>query len=187
MKKLLSTFLLAILILANTSVVFAEDEVLTPRQEKQQCRQDCREAHPNQENRADRQACYETCDVETDETVQTPVGEIGVEGEIKKTILPPIEKPAFLPGPNIDDNTGDSVREYVTQRFLPSIAKRLTTIVAVISLLGLVYAGILFFTAAGVTDKIDKAKKAAIYAVVGLVLSLLSFTIVQIVNLLPLG
>lgn len=103
-------------------------------------------------------------------------------------VLPPIPKPDFLPGPDFNDNTdGNSVVSYITTKFLPAISKRFITIIAVISLIVLTYSGVLFFTALGEEDKVTKARKAAIFAVVGLIIAILSFTIVQILNLLPIG
>ena len=186
MRKLLTTLLLAILVATNAQLAFAADDDPSRRDLIRACKADL--GCSDLETFSEISSCRAKCRDNADETLTvTPVGEVGAPGEVKDTILPPIEKPAFLPGPNIDDNTGEAVNKYVTQKFLPAIAKRLTTIVAVLSLLGLVYAGILFFTAAGTTERIDKAKKAAMYSIIGLVISLLSFTIVQIVNLLPLG
>jgi hypothetical protein len=102
--------------------------------------------------------------------------------------LPPILKPTLLPGPTFEENTkrtGLEVNQYITEKVFPRIAARLITVIAVISMLAIVYAGIQFFTAMGDTEKAAAGKKTAIFAVIGLVIALLSFTIVQIVTLLP--
>lgn len=104
--------------------------------------------------------------------------------------LPPIVKPDLLPGPtfqNGNKRSGQEVTDYVTTKLLPKTATRLITIVAITSMLGLVYAGITYFSAFGDTEKGTKGKSIAIYAIVGLLISLLSFTIVQIISSLPLN
>lgn len=186
MRKLITTFLFTILLLTNAQLVFADDDAPSRRDLIRECKDtnQCSE----KESFGERRDCRQACRAEASNQIEySEAGEIGNQGEERRTILPPTEKPTSLPGPNLTGNTGNDAREYIINRFLPSVAKRLTTIVAVLSLLGLVYSGILFFTAAGVSDKFDKAKKAAIYSVVGLVIALMSFTIVQIINLLPLG
>lgn len=50
---------------------------------------------------------------------------------------------------------------------------------ALAAFVGFVYAGFLYVTAYGVEEQIQKAKKILIYAVVGLVLVIVSFSIVQ--------
>jgi hypothetical protein len=104
--------------------------------------------------------------------------------------IPPIPKPSLLPGPtfrNENKRTGQEINEFVTVKFLPKLATRLITIAAITSMLGLVYGGLLFFSALGDPEKANKGKNAAIYAIVGLIISLLSFTIVQIISNLPLS
>jgi len=105
----------------------------------------------------------------------------------RKTVLPPLQKPSLLPGPDIGDGSGDEVKSYITDKFLPSISKRFITIVSVAGLLGLVYSGILFIAAIGEQEKVNKAKRAAMFSVLGLLLAILSFAIVQIITYLPLG
>lgn len=104
--------------------------------------------------------------------------------------IPPIAKPSLLPGPSFrNDNkrTGQEINEYVTVKFLPQLAIRLITIAAITAMLGLVYGGVLYFAALGDPEKATKGKNAAIYAALGLIIALLSFTIVQIISSLPLS
>jgi len=97
--------------------------------------------------------------------------------------LPDFGKPNSLPGPNISSNaSGEDIQNYVTQRVLPKIANRLITIVTLISIFGLIFAGVKFITAFGSEEEIGKAKKTALYAVIGLVVALSSFLIVSIIN-----
>jgi hypothetical protein len=110
------------------------------------------------------------------------------EEETRKEVLPPIIKPSLLPGPKFEDEnsrTGREATNYVTQKLLPMISARLLTIIAVGSLLGMIYAGVMFYLAMGDPEKMAGGKRAAIYSVVGLIIALLSFSIVQIINLLP--
>ncbi len=110
--------------------------------------------------------------------------------EDTREYIPPILKPSLLPGPTFSNDkkrTGAEVTKYVTEKALPQISSRLLTLIAVVAMIGIIYAGISFFLAAGDTDKAASAKNIAIYSIVGLVIALMSFTIVQIITLLPLN
>lgn len=130
----------------------------------------------NLETRSNRKACRSNCSQ--------------FEPEKKQEYLPPIAKPTNLPGPVFSDpnkRTGQEATTYITEKLLPKVAARMITVIAVASMLGLVFSGIQFYTAMGESDKMQKARRAAVFSVIGLVLALLSFTIVQIINLLPLS
>jgi hypothetical protein len=125
-----------------------------------------------------------TCNNQCEEQYQATDPESG-----NNEVLPPIIKPSLLPGPTFGDannRTGQEVTGYVTEKLLPKVASRLLTIMSVSSLLGLMYAGVQFYMALGDPEKMGQAKRAAIFSVIGLILALLSFSIVQIINLLPL-
>ena len=95
-------------------------------------------------------------------------------------IIPP--KSNFLPGPSEKDFKNEKgVSETLTNNVLPKIAVYLIGIVGGAAMLFLVIAGVRFSTAYGNDESIQKAKNQALYAVVGIVVALLSYTIVQIV------
>jgi len=62
--------------------------------------------------------------------------------------------------------------------------------IIIIGLLGVIvfiYAGFLYLTAQGETDKIETAKKVMIYAIVGIVVAVLGYVVVKTVNDLLVG
>ena len=171
MKKLI-LLILSSLILSITAIVPAGYAELTNQEDLQACIQECLATQTTQ-NQAAQIRCTNQCR-----------GQLG-----RESYIPPTPKPTLLPGPNFlrrDAATVGEVTDYVTIKLLPRLAARFVTFVAVVSMLGLVYAGILYFTAFGDPEKGTKAKNAAIYSVVGLILALLSFTIVQIIVSLPI-
>jgi hypothetical protein len=106
---------------------------------------------------------------------------------------PTIDKPATLPGPSAKDqiaaneaskNSQDGTTPLVTmltQNLIPRITTGLIGFVGVTAFVMLIVSGVRFVTAYGNDEAVGKAKTEAIYAVVGLVLSLLAYTIVTIV------
>jgi hypothetical protein len=95
-------------------------------------------------------------------------------------IIPP--KPDFLPGPVKADFTAEAgVSETLTKNVLPKLAVYLIGIVGGVAMLFLVISGVRFATAYGNDESVEKAKNQATWAVAGIVLALLSYTIVQII------
>lgn len=92
-----------------------------------------------------------------------------------------IPKPATIPGPT-GGGSNDALRKTLVTKVLPRIAVGMIGTVASLSLVFLVIAGIRFATAYGNDEVIQKAKKQAIYAIIGLVVALMSYTIVTIVS-----
>lgn len=138
---------------------------------------------------AELNACIEDCKTSRGEGSELECTEECRTQLSRESYIPPTPKPSLLPGPNFarqDAATVGEVTDYVTVRLMPKLAARFVTLVAVVSMLGIVYAGILYFSAFGDPEKANKAKNAAIFAVIGLVLALLSFTIVQIIVSLPI-
>lgn len=88
-----------------------------------------------------------------------------------------IPKPDTLPGP-----TGADKRKALTQGILPKLAVFMVGATASFSLLFLIISGVRFVTAYGNDEGIQHAKKQAIYAIVGLLVSLFAYTIVRIVS-----
>ncbi|MEK7665196.1 MAG: TrbC/VirB2 family protein [Patescibacteria group bacterium] len=65
---------------------------------------------------------------------------------------------------------------------LDKIAKTVATIIGSLSTIMLIVAGIMYLTSAGSPEKIGAAKKALIYAIVGMVVAVIAGTIVSIVK-----
>lgn len=104
----------------------------------------------------------------------------GAPQQFTQSIIP---KPSTLPGPKGDiTSSSDTLRKTLVNTVLPKLAVVLIGAVASLSLVFLVIAGIRFATAYGNDETVQKAKKQAIYAVVGLIISLMSYTIVTIVS-----
>ena len=58
----------------------------------------------------------------------------------------------------------------------------LLAILGFIGIIGFVIAGILYLTAAGDEGQIDKAKNAMMYSIIGVIVALIGFVIIQAVN-----
>jgi len=58
----------------------------------------------------------------------------------------------------------------------------LLAILGFIGIIGFVIAGILYLTAAGSEDQIEKAKKAVMYSIIGVVVALIGFVIIRAVE-----
>ncbi len=65
---------------------------------------------------------------------------------------------------------------------LTSIMKWLLTIVGILAVIAFVISGILYLTSAGDEDQIGRAKKAMIYAIVGVIVSLLGMIVLNAVE-----
>lgn len=99
------------------------------------------------------------------------------------TTLPILPKPELLPGPT--DPTGQSnpkdTLNYVTERLIPQASARFVTIIAVLSMIGIIFAGVKYYTAFGDDTKAESGKNIAIYSIIGLVVALMSLAIVSII------
>ena len=91
-------------------------------------------------------------------------------------------KPSNIPGPCPKTVDKDGISRTLTSSILPGIAVFLIGIVGGVSILFLVIAGVRFSTAYGNEEDVQKAKNQAIYAVVGIVVALLSYVIVEIIT-----
>jgi len=90
---------------------------------------------------------------------------------------PQIPKPSTLPGP-----TSTNTRSELVDKVLPRAAVFLIGIVGGLALLFTVIGGVRFAMAYGNDEAIEKAKKQVIYGIIGLIVALLSYTIVTIVS-----
>jgi cytochrome bd-type quinol oxidase subunit 2 len=55
----------------------------------------------------------------------------------------------------------------------------LLAIVAVLAVIGFVVAGVLYITAAGDEDQVEKAKKTMMYSIIGLIVALIGYIVVN--------
>lgn len=99
----------------------------------------------------------------------------------EKFTAPLIPKAGNLPGPDKSMVEEEGARKILSERVLPKFAISTIGFVAGLSLLFLVIGGVRFAMAYGKEESVENAKKQVIYAIIGLILALLSFTIVNIV------
>lgn len=96
------------------------------------------------------------------------------------TIAPTIPDIKTLPGPSSGMKL-ENTNQYLTSNLLPHVARTVTGLAITLSVIFMIFGAIQFLTAYGNEEKIGNAKKTIIFSVVGLVISLLSFAIVQLV------
>ncbi|MFH1533880.1 MAG: hypothetical protein ABID64_03030 [Nitrospirota bacterium] len=102
------------------------------------------------------------------------------ESTYERTIIP---KPDLLPGPDEATQKGQGGAENILiDTILPYYAVGFIGFVGILSVLFLLIAGVRFATAYGNDESIQKAKDQAMYALIGLVLALLSYTIIRIIT-----
>jgi len=107
--------------------------------------------------------------------------------ETKGYRIPIIPRPDGLPGldPSKTENP-EQARAYFLGTFLPRVTQFLLTMMSVAAFVMLLYAGFIYFSSFGDSEKAGEAKNIIIYAVVGLVVAMLSFAIVQIISSIKL-
>lgn len=89
-----------------------------------------------------------------------------------------IPKPNFLPGPEVSGSKTE--RETLTTKFLPKLTVTIIGFAGVAALIVLLISGVRFSLNLGSDDEITKAKDHIIYAIIGLIVAMLSYTIVKI-------
>lgn len=90
--------------------------------------------------------------------------------------VPEIPQPHTLPGPSSEEAT-----KALTEGVLPKFAVFLTGSVSAIALLFLIIAGVKFATVYGKEEDVEKAKNQVIFALIGLFIALMAYTIVRII------
>jgi cobalamin synthase len=83
--------------------------------------------------------------------------------------------------------TGAAEETYFTTRFLPQITTTIIAMAGVTAVLFMIIGGIQILTAYGNDEKIGKAKKTITFAIVGLLVAILSYAIVMIISSINLG
>ena len=96
---------------------------------------------------------------------------------------PQIGKPEYLPFSkyNIQNN-----KDYFISIFIPGLVKIISAACGGFAFIMLVFSGLQYLTAYGQEEQITSAKKTAIWAVIGLVIILASYSIVSIITSLEL-
>jgi hypothetical protein len=91
------------------------------------------------------------------------------------------------PGGINDGNTNSLTDQDGIVQLLTSIAQFLTFIAGGIAVLFMVWGGILFITANGNTDRVEKGKNILINASVGLIIAIIAYSIVVIISNIASG
>lgn len=96
---------------------------------------------------------------------------------------PIIPKPDYVIGPSEDDqkNEGGSARKLLANKILPKFAVNFIGFIGSTALVFLIIGGVRFSMAYGNEEAVEKAKNQVIYALVGLMIALLSYAIVSII------
>lgn len=99
--------------------------------------------------------------------------------DYKPSLIP---KPDNLPGPVITESNQDQQRAVFGERLLPRFAIGFIGFVGAASVIFLVIGGVRYAMLYGNEEGVEKAKNQVVYAIVGLLVALLSYTIVTIVS-----
>lgn len=91
----------------------------------------------------------------------------------------------FLPGAS-GENKADQ-GQFIQGTFLPRVTTTVIGLTGGLAFLFVIIAGVQILAAFGVEDKIAKAKKTLTWAIIGLLISILSYAIVQIIVSVDIG
>lgn len=95
----------------------------------------------------------------------------------------PLVRPSTLPGPDDKGETGkDGNRSFLVDILLPRFGVILIGMVGATALLFIIIGGVRFVMIYDNEEAIDKAKKQVTYGIIGLLVALLSYTIVRVVT-----
>ncbi len=98
-----------------------------------------------------------------------------INNEYKPTIIP---KPNYIPGPDITETKTE--RNTLVSNFLPRLTISLIGLAGVAALIVILISGLRMSLNFGDEDTINKAKNHIVYAIIGLIIAMLSYTIVKI-------
>ncbi|OIP80070.1 hypothetical protein AUK45_04805 [Candidatus Peregrinibacteria bacterium CG2_30_44_17] len=102
-----------------------------------------------------------------------------------KTVMPSIPKPDFLPGPSEGADQA-SIQTYFREQAIPDFIAGFIGVIGLVSFVAIIVAGIQFLTAYGNEERVGAAKKNLIYAILGFVIAILSYSVVSILGSLNL-
>lgn len=99
-----------------------------------------------------------------------------------KVEIPPInpvkQETVHLPGAS---GSLDTQPKYIAETFLPNVTKTVVSVTGGLSLLFVIVSGIQILTAYNSEERIGAAKKTLTWALLGFIISILSYGIVQII------
>lgn len=98
-------------------------------------------------------------------------------------IIPSGSGELAIPSATVTSGTQDA---FIAGQLLPTITRTVIALAGACSVLFIIIGGITILTAYGKTDKIESAKKTIIYAIIGLLVSILSYAIVSIISSIQL-
>lgn len=99
--------------------------------------------------------------------------------DYEPTIIP---QPTYLGGQSEDSQRTEGLTNYLIRKVLPAFAVGTIGLVGGMSILFLVISGVRLATTYGNDESYQNAKNQIIYALVGLVIAILSFTVVRIIT-----
>ena len=102
-----------------------------------------------------------------------------------KTVMPSIPKPDFLPGPSEGADQAN-IQTYFREQAIPDFIAGFIGVIGLVSFVAIIVAGIQFLTAYGNEERVGAAKKNLIYAILGFVIAILSYSVVSILGSLNL-
>jgi len=102
-----------------------------------------------------------------------------------KTVMPSIPKPDFLPGPSEGADQAN-IQTYFREQAIPDFIAGFIGVIGLVSFVAVIVAGIQFLTAYGNEERVGAAKKNLIYAILGFVIAILSYSVVSILGSLNL-
>lgn len=88
----------------------------------------------------------------------------------------------FVAGAQFTTPSGTNLPSGTVVGILTGAMNWLLIIVGILGVIGFVIAGIIYLTAAGDQEQIDKGKKAMVYAIVGVIVALAGVVIIQAVK-----
>ena len=83
--------------------------------------------------------------------------------------------------PNYEMLCGSQKTDRDAQKVVKDVLNLVFTWIGIVSVIVIIIAGVFYITSQGEPDKIKRAKSAILYAVIGLIVSLLAFAIVNFV------
>jgi len=101
------------------------------------------------------------------------------------TVMPSIPKPDFLPGPSEGADQAN-IQTYFREQAIPDFIAGFIGVIGLVSFVAVIVAGIQFLTAYGNEERVGAAKKNLIYAILGFVIAILSYSVVSILGSLNL-
>ena len=97
------------------------------------------------------------------------------------SFLPTASAALITPGDSPGEIAAATGGEGSVRSLVLKIVNYFLTFLGIVAVLMIIYGGITYVTAGGAQDKVDSAKKVIMYALVGIIIILLSFAIVNTV------